>query len=356
VSLRDYGWSSFFSDSFDALDTAGLEPGRVLETRSGFFRLITESGGRTTSLAGKLKHAAGSAAALPAVGDWVACRPAGAVEGRIEHLLPRRTRLSRKVSGRRSAEQIVAANVDKVFLVMGLDGDFNPRRLERLLTTAWESGSEPVILLTKLDLCDKAEELRGRIAEVASGVPIVLVSCISDAGVEDVRRHLAEGETGVLLGSSGVGKSTLINRLLGEAVQKTAAVREDDDRGRHTTTHRELFRLPGAGLLIDGPGIRELQLWAEDESVTQAFEDIATLAASCRFRGCRHDSEPGCAIRGAVEDGTLDSSRLDNYRTLRKELAYLERRQDQNAQQIEKKKWREIHKEMRRSSKNRQKK
>jgi len=353
VSLRDYGWNDDFSKALDDLERPGLEPGRVLAASSGIFRLMTSDGERQASLAGRLKHRADSVADIPAVGDWVAFRPGDDGGVRIEHVLPRRSRLSRKAPGKRSQEQVVAANVDTVFVVMGLDGDFSVRRLERLLTTVRESDAQPVVLLNKLDLCEDPAGRKAEVEQAAPGVPVLLLSCFAAQGIEAVRAHIRPHETAVLIGSSGVGKSTLINHLLGEAVQKTRDVRDGDDRGRHTTTHRELFRLPEGGMLVDNPGVREVQLWSGEESLEQAFDDIAVLSASCRYRDCSHTSEAGCAVLAAVDDGRLDRSRLENFRTLQKELRYLELRKSETAQRVEKRRWRNIHKEIKRTGKHR---
>jgi ribosome biogenesis GTPase len=353
VSLRDYGWDDSFSEAFDKLDDPGLEPARVVLASGSSFRLIGSSGERRGTLAGRLLHDAESAAAIPAVGDWVAVRAAGDDGARIERVLGRRAQLSRKVAGRRTREQVVAANVDVVFVVMGLDGDFSVRRLERLLALVWESGARPVVLLNKLDLCGDPAARRAEVEGAAMGAPVLMLSCLDNDGVGAVTTHLKPRETAVLVGSSGVGKSTLINRLLGEAVQKTREVREGDDRGRHTTSHRELFRLPGGALLIDNPGIREVQLWSGEDSLRRTFEDVAGLAAECRFRDCLHESETGCAVLSAVEAGALPAARLESYRALQKELRYLELRQSESAQRVEKRKWRAIHKEIRRSGKHR---
>ncbi len=353
ATLEELGWSASFAEAFDALGVEELEPGRVALASGSNYRVCCAGGERTADRAGRFRHEASSAAELPAVGDWVAVRSGGSDPTRIEYVLPRRSALSRKTAGRKSEEQIVAANVDLVIAVMGLDGDFNLRRLERFLTAIWDSGARPAVVLNKLDLGDEARERAKTVEAVALGVPVLQTSCKSGEGIDEVAGLIVARETSVLVGSSGVGKSTMINRLVGQDVQKTAAVREEDDRGRHTTTHRELFRLENCGMIIDSPGIRELQLWADEESLSRAFDDIAGLAGSCRFRDCTHVGEDGCAVLEAVESGSLDRSRIENYHELQKEVRYLEKRRSQSSQRIEKSKWRVIHREMRRSGKNR---
>lgn len=353
MSLRDYGWNDFFENAFKNLNDPKLQPARVLLSGSGVFGLAGEAGDLSGSLAGRLRHLADNVAEIPAIGDWVAVSADSGGAARIENLLPRRTKLSRQVAGRRSEEQVVAANVDLVLIVMGLDGDYNLRRLERFLSTVWDSGARPAVLLNKSDLCDDADTRRAEVQRTAPGVPVLLSSLAEDRGVDAVREQLRARETAVLVGSSGVGKSTLINRLLGAQVQKTREVRSGDGRGRHATTHRELFRLAQGALLIDNPGIRELQLWADESSLAHSFPDIDALAETCRFRDCSHRTEAGCAVLEAARNGTLDPARLQNYHSLQKELRYLELRQNESAQRLQKKKWRAIHKEMRRSGRHR---
>jgi ribosome biogenesis GTPase len=271
----------------------------------------------------------------------------------IAAVLPRRSAFvrsaadaSRRTAGNLADEQVIASNVDIAFLVAGLDGDFNLRRLERYLAVAWSSGVTPVVVLNKADVARDLEERLLAVEGVAPGVPVVVLSALTGDHVADVGPFLGAGRTAVVLGSSGVGKSTLVNALLGEARQATAAVRGDDSRGRHTTTHRELFALPGGALLIDTPGIRSLEVAGADEGVEAAFDDIIDLAATCRFSDCRHEGEPGCAIRAAIEAGTLSEDRLESQRKLERELAHAERKGDPRAAAEERRKWRLIHKDV----------
>jgi ribosome biogenesis GTPase len=346
MSLNTLGWKPAFAAAFEALPETNTHPARISREERGRYRVLDESGERQAELSGRMRHEAQSRLDLPAVGDWVAVRRAGDGPDIIVALLPRATAFIRKVAGETTEEQIVAANVDTVFIVMGLDADFNVRRAERYLTAGWESGAIPVIVLNKSDL---AEDLEAQVAEVeasAAGADVVAVSALDAAAFVALERWLAPGQTVALLGSSGVGKSTLVNGLAGEARQATGAVRESDSRGRHTTTHRELVPLPGGAVLLDTPGMRELQLWGDEESAGAAFPDITALAEACRFGDCGHASEPGCAVRAALDDGTLDRGRFESWRKLQRELHWLEIRNDGRARAVETAKWKAIHKSM----------
>ncbi|HEV8698796.1 MAG TPA: ribosome small subunit-dependent GTPase A [Candidatus Limnocylindrales bacterium] len=311
---------------------------------------------RSAVVSGRFRFEALASSDYPAVGDWVALAPAGhtAPEGEqavITAVLPRRSAFVRSAADatRRSAgnlvdEQVLAANVDVAFLVAGLDHDFNVRRLERYLAVAWSSGVRPIIVLNKADVALDLDDRLLAVESIAPAVPIVVLSALTGDHVNDLAPYLARGQTAVVLGSSGVGKSTLVNALLGEGRQATAAVRDDDSRGRHTTTHRELFELPGGVLLIDTPGIRALEVAGADEGIDAAFDDIADLALGCRFTDCRHAAEPGCAVRSALDDGRLSSDRLASHRKLERELAHAERKGDARARAAETKRWKSIHK------------
>jgi ribosome biogenesis GTPase len=342
--LPALGWTPLLAEAMSRLDPQ-LSPARVACCLRGRLRLLDGRETRPARLAGRLRHGADNALDLPAVGDWVAMRPGG--ESLVEHLLPRSSLLVRNAAGRRTEPQVVAANVDLVAVVSSLDEDFNPRRLERYFEVVTASGASPLLILSKLDKCpDPSEQLAA--AEVAMpGAPIVTLSALEGAGVDGLEPWLRPGSTLALVGSSGVGKSTLTNRLMGGEVQATGAVRESDGRGRHVTSHRELFPLPGGALLVDTPGMRELGAWVEEDGRPAGFDDLEALAEGCRFRDCSHRNEPGCAIQAALESGELDPARLESERKLQRERAYLARQQDLAARAAEQSKWKAITKSMR---------
>ena len=290
-----------------------------------------------------MRHRAGQRSDLPTVGDWVVVRWRPSEDRAvIQAVLPRRSRFSRKVAGQRTDEQVVAANVDVLFLVMALDDDFNLRRLERYLLLSRDSGAAPVVLLTKPDAYSEPTARAGQASQVAEGLPVYVISPLHGHGLEQVTAHLPRGRTGALVGSSGVGKSTIINRLAGADVQKTRDVRRVDSKGRHTTIHRQLIVLPDGGLLIDTPGLRELQLWDVAEAVGATFSDIEALARECRFSDCRHEGEPSCAVRAAVDAGRVESTRLDSYRKLQAELVHLSKQRDERQERDDKRRARTL--------------
>ena len=332
MTLEDLGWTPRFAEAFAPHAADGLEPGRVSLEHTHIYRVLTPAGERLARVSGRLRHGAAGRADFPAVGDWVALEPAPAGHDmRIRAVLPRATHFSRRAAGNPTEEQVVAANIDVVFLVSGLDNDFNPRRIERYLVTAWDSGASPVIVLNKADLVDDAAGYVREVQAIAADVPVLAVSAKDPATLTAIRERLAPGRTAALLGSSGVGKSSIVNALVGEDVLRTREVREWDSRGRHTTTGRQLILLPGGGILLDTPGMRELQLWDARESIPGAFSDIEGLAEGCRFRDCRHASEPGCAVTAAAAAGTLPSARLESFRKLQAEQAHLAAQQDERA-------------------------
>lgn len=347
--LAGLGWCSFFENHFLELRDAALAPARVVEELKTFYRVRTDCGEFLAGIAGRLRYLAQNRDGLPAVGDWVAVRRS-ASDGRaqIESILPRRTKLSRKAAGRNSTEQIIATNLDVVFIVSSLNREFNLRRIERYLAAVWESGAHPVVLLNKADLCPEASSLAAEVEAVAVAVPVYPVSALERSGLDAVRRHLGPEMTAAFVGSSGVGKSTIINALAGEGHLAVGAVRPFDDRGRHTTTSRQAVFLPGGGIVIDTPGMREFQLWDSGQGLSQTFEDIETLAKDCRFRDCSHQGEPGCAVEGAISEGRLAPERLENHRRLQAELRFLERKVDPQAAYEEKRKWKQIHRAIRR--------
>ena len=343
TDLTSLGWDAGREEELAEHAAAGLVAGRVAVQHRGAYDVITEAGELRCEVPQRLVKNASSPADLPAVGDWVALEPGGAGRGVIHAVLPRRTRFSRLAAhdpgSHTTHEQVVAANVDVVFVVTSITDDLSARRLERYLTLGWESGARPVVLLTKADLVDDPEPAIAEVAAVAVGVPVHAVSTRTGVGLDEVVAAVPPGTTAALLGSSGVGKSTLVNTLVGEEVLATQEVR-GDVQGRHTTTRRELIMLPGGGLVIDTPGMRELQLWVADHGLEEAFDDVTSLFGTCRFNDCAHEAEPECAVLAAIADGSLAPERWESYRKLERELAALELRLDKQAQAQERRRWR----------------
>ena len=352
MNLELLGWNRFFSQHSPSHLESGYTVGRVALEHKNTYTLYTEFGELTAEVAGKMRHQATGRIDFPAVGDWVTISVRHEEnKATIHEILPRKSKFSRKIAGAQTEEQIVATNIDTVFLVSGLDLDFNPRRIERYLILIWDSGANPVIVLNKADLCDAIAQRQAEVEAIAPGVPIIVLSALENQGLAALTPYLSKGQTVALIGSSGVGKSTLTNQLAGQSIQSVQSVRANDHRGRHTTACRELIILPSGGLLIDTPGMRELQMWTGNEGLQETFADITSLAACCRFRDCQHQNEPGCAVQQAIGEGTLEVRRFQNYQKLQQELNYLNRKQDQKASLVEKEKWKKIHKAWRRSPK-----
>ena len=343
--LDELGWDPGWADAFAAQAAAGRLPARVTVARRDAWAVATITGDRDAVIAGRLRHEALGPAALPAVGDWVAITlPDGDGPAVMRAVLPRRSAFRRgDEDGHVADQQVLAANIDVAFVVTGLDADFNVRRLERYLAVAWAGGVRPVLVLNKADVALDTDAMLSAAVAVAPGAAVVVISALTGAGVADLARdHLVPGRTAVVLGSSGAGKSTLVNTLLGHDRQRTAPVRADDARGRHTTTHRELIRLPGGALLVDTPGIRSLGVAGAADGIGVAFADLGDLAVACRFADCRHEAEPDCEVQAALADGRLDEARYASHRKLTKEAAHVARSSDRLLAEAERKRWRAI--------------
>jgi ribosome biogenesis GTPase len=351
-SLEDIGWNADFQQQFEQLKTPGTVPARIAEELRGAYRVMTTSGVVPAVVPGKMMHRASAREDLPAVGDWVVASALPGEERMIVlDMLDRRTKLSRQQAGEKFGEQILAANVDTVVLVTSLNQELNLRRTERFLMAIWDSGARPVIALNKADLSEESGTLRQDVETVAPGVPVVVTSAVTGDGMSELSTHLIPGGTAVFVGSSGVGKSSLINRMTGEATQVVSEIRSDD-KGRHTTTTRQMLVVPGHGVIIDTPGLRELQLWdSPDAGGTHVFAEIHELAARCAFSDCKHESEPGCAVQAALDDDQLDPDRFSSYRKLERERMYIARKHDRSLQMEETRRWKQIHKENRRRMK-----
>ncbi len=356
MTLFSFGWDSAFELTFQPFSASGLLPARVALEHKHAYELLSAAGPLTATCTGRLLHDSAARADLPAVGDWVAVRlRPNEAHGDIHAVLPRRTKFSRRAVGDTGGEQIVAANVDTVFLVTALDHNYNLRRIERYLAVTWESGAQPVVLLNKSDLHAAPETVRAEVETIAIGAPVLALSASRGTGIEAMARWLQPGKTVAFLGSSGVGKSTLINRVLGTDRQTTSAISEVVGKGRHTTTHRELLVTPTGALVMDTPGMRELQLWDVAESALDTtFADIAALAGRCRFGDCAHQAEPGCAIQAALDDGTLPAERWESYLKLQREQAYAARKADPHLERQTKTHWKKVNKALRQATRMRE--
>ncbi len=347
--IEQAGWSPVWQNAFDRHgdEFADAVAARVIREDYGAYKVITAAGERLAEVSGHFRHAVQTRSDFPAVGDWVVLQVPDAHSTCVIHaVLPRISAFVRKGAGRAPEEQVVAANIDTAFLVSGLDHNFNPRRIERYITLAHESGADPVILLNKADCATDVDRARRETESIAYGIPVLVLSATQRRGLDALWDFLTPGSSGVLLGSSGVGKTSLINALLGEEVFRTASVREDDSRGRHTTSFRQLIPLPNGAVLIDTPGMRELQLLAGESTINLAFDEIAEWAESCRFRDCSHTGEPGCAVQAALSTGELCLERYESYLRQRKEIRHHQIESDIHLKIAEQRRWKTIHKSM----------
>jgi ribosome biogenesis GTPase / thiamine phosphate phosphatase len=358
TTLESYGWNSRFRQAYSPFRERGWIPGRILAHSRGKILAVSETGELWCSLPGSFAQRMEAMGMRYCTGDWIALEPyPDGSGGRIWEILPRITELKRHSAGEMSVSQTLAANIDTVFIVMGLDSNFNPARAERMLVLAWNSGAQPVVLLNKSDLLDDPNPYIKRIEASSPGVPVQAVSAVTGTGMEDIRSCLGNGKTGVFMGSSGVGKSSLLNTLAGTVLRKTQGVRETDGRGRHTTSLRELFLIPGLGCIIDSPGIREVGIGADGNGLDAAFQDVTSeiesLAAKCKFSDCGHQGEPGCAVAAALGDGTLSQERYRSYLKLKREMEFAASREDARISREREKKWKTITKHSRNFKKER---
>lgn len=354
--IVELGWDAYFEALWNAAPRERCVPARVVAQHRGLWRIAGNFSECWAGASGKLRLQAGSGGEWPAVGDWVAAEiREGHGNALIQDVLPRRSGFARKTAGKAITKQVIAANIDVALIVAALDGDFNVRRIERYMAQCWESGARPAIVLNKADACPEPREYAAKIRGISMGAPVFVLSASTGRGVEALEASLVTGQTVVLLGSSGVGKSTLVNRLLRDDRQATQPVRESDSRGRHTTTWQQLFVLPGGAMTVDTPGLRELQLWSESGDLSQTFIDVEELAAQCQFRDCRHESEPGCAVRAALAAGQLDPGRLANKRKLEREQEFLLRKMDAEKKREERNRNKIVHRNVRKMYKTRDK-
>lgn len=347
MELKNLGFDAFFQKHLQECKFENLSIGRICAEYKENYKLFSESGELNAIISSKFRNECRASEDFPAVGDWVLFDfMQGENKAIIRQVFPRKSKFSRKVAGEQTQEQIIASNVDFAFIVCALNYDFNLRRIERYLSLIWQSGATPVVILTKADLCSNVQDKISEVENIAFGVDVHSISNISAEGIEVLERYFANYKTVVLLGSSGVGKSSLINNLANEDVMKVNVLRNGIDKGRHTTTHKQMLILQNGGLIIDTPGIRELQLWDADDGISQTFSDIEEIAKSCKFGNCTHSNEPDCAVKKAIEEGLLDRNRFENYQKVQKEQVYLTSRQSQSAAKVERDKWKSIHKQI----------
>jgi ribosome biogenesis GTPase / thiamine phosphate phosphatase len=343
MTIEQLGWNAHCTQQFAAYANSGLTPARVSAQHRELYRVFAAEGELVANISGRMRQFAEDGE-LPAVGDWVGVvAQSNEKRATIHRVVERRTKLARRAPGRGIGEQVLAANVDTLFIVTALDHDFSVPRIERYITMALEGGVEPVVVLSKADACADVSDRVNTVRQSCVNVPVHAISAIAGTGINAIESHLCAGNTVAMLGSSGAGKSTLLNALLGRDVQATAPVRAEDSKGRHTTTHRQLFVLAGGALLLDTPGLREVQLWGSHDSLCGSFAEIAELAAGCRFGDCRHQQEPGCAVIAATSSGRLEPARLESFRKQQEELEYLRRQTDVRAAQEHKRAVKAIH-------------
>lgn len=344
MDLNKLGFNAFFAKHFEKCPIENAIIGRICAEYKSSYKIYSEIGEVTASISGKFRNNFKTKDEFPNVGDWVIFQSLDENKGIIQSILPRKSKFSRKIAGIETKEQVIASNIDFAFIVCALDYDFNLRRIERYLSLVWQSGAVPVVVLTKADLCDNLPQKISEVSDIAFGVDIYAISNINANGIDVLQSYFTQDKTVVLLGSSGVGKSSLINNLMQDDVMKVNELRSNINKGRHTTTHKQMFLLPQGGLIIDTPGLRELQLWDAEDGISQCFSDVEELAKHCKFSDCTHLNEPNCAVQEAIVSGLLDSNRLENYLKVQKEQEYLISRKNQSAAKTEKDKWKAIHK------------